>query len=149
MGITYRQADIADAGAVAAIARQSRSHFMPYLPVLHTAQEDTAFFRDVVFRECAVWIAEDGRVPVGFCAFREGWVDHLYLLPAYVGRSLGETLLNMAKDRHRFLQLWVFQQNTRAISFYLRNGFQKVRETDGSGNEEQLPDALYEWRGRS
>lgn len=40
----------------------------------------------------------------------------------------------------------VFQRNTRAISFYERNGFRMVKETDGATCEEKLPDALYEWR---
>lgn len=43
------------------------------------------------------------------------------------------------------LQLWAFQRNLRAIKFYERHGFRLVRETDGSGNEEREPDALYAW----
>ncbi len=42
--------------------------------------------------------------------------------------------------------LWVFQQNDGARRFYERHGLRLVRETDGSGNEERTPDALYEWR---
>ena len=144
--IIYRQAAPDEADAVAAIARQSRAHFLPYLPDLHSFEGDKKFYRNRVFQDCEVWVAEDDQELVGFCAFKDGWVDHLYLLPAYVGGSLGETLLNKAKNNHGFLQLWVFQRNFRAISFYERNGFQKVKETDGSSNEEQTPDALYEWR---
>lgn len=52
------------------------------------------------------------------------------------------------EDSHTIsvLQLWVFAQNVRAISFYERHGFVRVRETDGSENEEQVPDGLFEWR---
>jgi ribosomal protein S18 acetylase RimI-like enzyme len=100
----------------------------------------------MVFSECEVWVAVDNHSLVGFCAFKEGWVDHLYVLPMYVGRSFGETLLNKAKESHGLLRLWVFQRNRRAISFYERNGFHKIEETDGSSNEEKTPDALYEWR---
>lgn len=146
--ITFRQAAPDEADTVAAIARKSRAHFLPYLPDLHSFEGDRKFYRNRVFQECEVWVAEDNRELVGFCAFQEGWVDHLYLLPAYVGRSLGETLLNKAKERHGVLQLWVFQRNARAVSFYTRNGFQKIKETDGSSNEEKTPDALYEWRRR-
>ncbi|MDP0926568.1 GNAT family N-acetyltransferase [Paracoccus onubensis] len=142
----FRRALSDESDTVAAIARKSRRHFLPYLPQLHSFEDDKIFYRNSVFPECEVWVAEESQSLVGFCAFKEGWVDHLYLLPAQVGRSLGKTLLDKAKERHVFLQLWVFQRNRRAISFYERNGFQKVKVTDGSSNEERTPDALYEWR---
>ena len=141
-----RQATLRDADNVAEIARKSRKYFLPYLPDLHTLEGDKKFYRNVVFSECRVWVYQEKQELVGFCAFREDWIDHLYLLPAHVGKSLGESLVNKAKESHPFLQLMVFQRNTRAISFYKRNGFQKVKETDGSTCEEKLPDALYEWR---
>ncbi|WP_245820408.1 GNAT family N-acetyltransferase [Flavimaricola marinus] len=131
---------------MAALARVSRAHFLPYLPKLHSLEDDKKFYRNRVFSECDVWVAEDGSTIVGFCAFQVGWVDHLYLLPSHVGRSIGLSLLDKAKERHDMLQLWVFQRNVRAVNFYERNGFERVKETDGSGNEEKCPDALYEWR---
>jgi hypothetical protein len=39
----------------------------------------------------------------------------------------------------------VFQRNERARTFYERRGCHVVELTDGSGNEEREPDALYEW----
>jgi hypothetical protein len=33
-----------------------------------------------------------------------------------------------------------------ARRFYERHGLRAVRFTDGTGNEEKTPDALYEWR---
>ncbi len=135
-----------ESDAVAAIARASGARFLPYLPDLHSFEGAKRFFRNRVFSECEVWVAEENQEVVGFYAFKEGWVDHLYLLPTRVGRSIGETLLNKAKESHGLLLLWVFQRNSRAISFYERNGFQKIKETDGLANEEKTPDALYRWR---
>ena len=70
--------------------------------------------------------------------------------PVVMGRrtweSLGRALLDKAKARHGLLRLWVFQQNSRAITFYEHNGFRRIRETDGASNEENVPDALYGWR---
>lgn len=144
--INFRQASLEESDAVAAIARKSRAHFLPYLPILHSFEGDKKFYRNRVFEECDVWVIEDDQQLVGFCAFKEGWVEHLYLLPTHVGKTYGETLLNKAKENQSYLQLWVFQRNSRAINFYERNGFQKVKETDGASNEEKLPDALFEWR---
>ncbi len=38
------------------------------------------------------------------------------------------------------------RKNTPAIRFYTRRGFCLGELSDGSGNEEREPDALYEWR---
>lgn len=143
---TFRRATLRDSDTVAAVARASREHFLPFLPKLHSMEGDRKYYRHKVFGECEVWLAEDRGQVVGFCAFKAGWLEHLYLLPAHVGLSLGESLLNEAKDRNAILQLWVFRQNIRAISFYERNGFRRIGETDGRSNEEGLPDALYEWQ---
>ena len=87
-----------------------------------------------------------GRRRSGYCAFRDGWVEHLYVDPAAQGRGLGSALLNQAMVGQSHLKLWAFQKNTLAIRFYSRRGFRLVELTDGSGNVEREPDALYEWR---
>lgn len=88
-----RRANLADADAVAEVARYSRKHFLRYLPELHTLDEDKVFFRTVVFQENDVWLAEDENEVAGFCAFKNGWLDHLYVLPSHVGKRLGARLL--------------------------------------------------------
>nr|WP_283949779.1 GNAT family N-acetyltransferase [Limobrevibacterium gyesilva] len=119
------------------------------MPDLHTPEEDLWFFRERVFRDCAVWVSEANGID-GFCAFRAGWVDHLYVHPDRHAQGLGSALLGQAMTAHRQLKLWVFQKNLRAIRFYEAHGFRLVRKTDGEDNEEHEPDALYEWRrGRS
>jgi ribosomal protein S18 acetylase RimI-like enzyme len=94
-----------------------------------------------------VWVAAlDGRV-VGFAALREAHLDHLYVHPDYHGRGVGTALLHEAlRHRPEGVLLWVFQQNAQARRFYERRGFILLRETDGRGNEERTPDALYEWK---
>ena len=144
--INFRQAALNESDRVALVARTSRANFLPYLPKLHSIEDENRFYRDRVFPECSVWVAEENQELVGFCAFKDGWVEHLYMHPDYVGKAIGKTLLEKAKHNNAHLQLWVFQKNTRAISFYERNGFRLIRETDGASNEEKLPDALYEWR---
>lgn len=116
--LILRQATQEDADTVATVARTSLEHFLPYLPDLYSLDADKDFYRRVVFAECEVWVYERNQEIVGFCAFQEDWIDQLYFLPTYVGRGLGKALLNKAKTRHPFLQLIVFQRNTRAISFY-------------------------------
>jgi GNAT superfamily N-acetyltransferase len=119
---------------------------LPYLPELHAADEDLGFFRDHVFAQCEVWVAEAGAVD-GFIAFRTGWVDHLYVRADRQHQGLGKALLAVAMKNNTSLRLWVFQRNTVAIRFYRAHGFREIECTDGSGNEEREPDMLMEWTG--
>jgi putative acetyltransferase len=138
-----RRARSEESDAVAALHRLSRESAMPFMRGLHTVEEDRAFFRDRVFTECEVWVAEHGNTLVGMCAFRPGWLDHLYVHPAHHGSGIGTTLLRKALAANDVLYLWVFQSNEKATRFYERHGFTLLRTTDGSHNEERHPDALY------
>jgi GNAT superfamily N-acetyltransferase len=69
----------------------------------------------------------------------------LYVLPQAQGDHVGTKLLQIAQDSFSRLHLWTFQRNLRARRFYEARGFALVRETDGAGNEEKEPDALYLW----
>jgi putative acetyltransferase len=82
---------------------------------------------------------------IGIIAFRADWIDQLYVLPRAQRRGVGTQLLQIAQTRFPRLQLWTFQRNAPARRFYERRGFVLVEETDGAGNEEKEPDALYLW----
>ena len=119
---------------------------LPFLPDLHTPDEVRAYFQDHVFPDNEVWVAEQDGVLIGYAARGDGWLNHLYVHPDYQGRGVGDVLLAKAMDGVDELQLWAFQQNTRARLFYEKRGFMLVELTDGSGNMEKTPDARYEWR---
>ncbi|WP_346772374.1 GNAT family N-acetyltransferase [Chelativorans sp. AA-79] len=128
----------------AIILRTAFDERLPWLAGLHTPEEDRSFFRDRVFAECEVWGAIGSGI-VGFIAFREGWIDHLYILPKHRGKGAGDALLKSAKAASPSLQLWTFQKNAIARQFYEARGFRAIRETDGDDNEEREPDVLYRW----
>ena len=121
-----------------------RSACLPFLPDLHTPDEDLQFFRGTVFAQCEVWIAAGDAID-GFIAFREGWVDHLYVRPERQREGIGTVLLAQAMQTHPLLRLWTFQRNETAIRFYSARGFREIERTDGSRNEEREPDILFEW----
>ncbi|MFC5418861.1 GNAT family N-acetyltransferase [Bosea eneae] len=131
---------------VAAVHRASFDERLPWLAGLHTPEEDRAYFRNVVFEECEVWGTLEGSMLTGFIAFRAGWIDQLYVLPAYQGQGVGSALLDVAQRRCSELNLWTFQRNAIARRFYERHGFMAAELTDGSRNEEREPDIRYIWR---
>ena len=145
-GIRIRAARADDAEAVADAFIPSLES-LTFLPVLHTHDEDRGFIREVVFVRNEVWVAEeDGRI-VGFTALSQDVLEHLYVHPDAQGRGAGSALLATAKEqRPAGFSFWVFQENEQARRFYEARGCRVVKFTDGSGNEEQTPDALYEWR---
>lgn len=143
--LLVRRARDDESDAVAALFRVSRETAMPYLPKLHTAQEDCAFFGERVFAECDVWVAERDGTLAGFCAFRAGWVDQLYVHPAHQRNGIGRSLLQKAKEANEKLRLWAFQRNVAARRFYESQGFRIAQTTDGRDNEEREPDMLLIW----
>lgn len=139
--IKRRPATPEEALPVAELFTHTRRTCMAYLPPLHTADEDRAWMRDVVFEGCDVWVAElDGRL-AGFVAVEGEWLAHLYVHPDLHNRGAGTALLDKARELSpRGFWLWVFQQNAQARRFYEKHGLELVRVTDGAGNEERVAD---------
>ena len=131
--------------AAATVHRASLDLVLPWLKGLHTPDQDRWFYREQVFATCEAWGVFDGAVLTGIIAFREGWIEQLYVLPEAQGRGAGSALLQVAQRAFDRLQLWTFQRNTAARRFYQARGFTLVEETDGARNEEKEPDARYLW----
>jgi ribosomal protein S18 acetylase RimI-like enzyme len=138
-----REASETDIADIVSVFRSSRAERMPYLPSLHSKEEDENYFKGL-FQDHTIVVAGEERV-IGFCVYKEGWIDHLYILPEFQGKGVGSMLLNKAKEANDTLQLWVFQKNKDAVKFYESKGFRLAEETDGSANEEKEPDARYVW----
>ena len=141
-----RRATAADAQAIAIVHRAAMRTSLAFLPELHTAEEDQRFFAERFLPGNEVWVADDGGRIEGYVGFDPDWVHHLYVHPDAQGQSIGPQLLALAMADGRPRRLWTFQQNDRARRFYEKRGFVLLELTDGSGNEEKTPDALYEWR---
>ncbi len=140
-----RQLKLDDMDAAARVVRTAFDQALPSLAGLHTPEEDQWFFRERVFETCEVWGAFDGAAMRGIIAFREGWIDQLYVLPTAQRRGAGKDLLQVAQNAFDRLQLWTFQRNAPTRRFYEARGFALIQQTDGARNEEKEPDALYLW----
>ena len=146
-----RRARADDAARLALILRTAIRVAVPGLPELHTPDEDRWFIGRVVLPNEETWVAERDGAVVGFASLgkRDGadFLQHLYVAPEAQRRGVGTALIEKAMERRpRGFRLWVFQRNEGARRFYEKHGLTLVEVTDGAGNEEKEPDALYEWR---
>jgi GNAT superfamily N-acetyltransferase len=129
-----------DAAEVAVVFAASRRAAMPWLPVLHTPDEDLAFFEAEVASSTGWGVFEEDRL-IGFALARDGWLNHLYVEPDRRGGGVGSALLaRVLEDSPSGVDLWAFERNESALAFYAHRGFEVVERTDGSANEEREPD---------
>ena len=140
-----RSAETSDANQIAQLHRLARSVSMPWLPAIHSPEEDLTFFSENVLPNETVRLIEFQDVMAGFIAFRGEWLNHLYVHPDYWGQGFGSLLLEDAKAASDQLQLWTFQRNIAARSFYKWHQFTEVERTDGAKNEERTPDVRMVW----
>lgn len=142
--ITLRPAENADAAALGGLFTASRA-LLTFLPALHSPQEDAAFITRHVLPVCRVTVAAAEGTVVGFIAESPAWIEHLYVAPEAIAGGVGSKLLEAAKGRQLQLDLWCFDANLRGRRFYEARGFLVAERTDGSRNEERLPDIRYRW----
>jgi ribosomal protein S18 acetylase RimI-like enzyme len=116
-----------------------------WMPVLHTREEDEGFVADLLGTH-RVRVARNGADRLGFLARQGGRVQALHVAAGARGLGIGKALLDELKAAEFEIDLWTFAANQRALAFYRREGFAEVTRTDGSGNEEGLPDVRLIWR---
>lgn len=145
-GLSIRTARTSDVPRIATVFREARAAAMPWLPVLHSSSEELEFFGRAVEAHAAyVAVLDDRVVGVAVVDRHEHLLEHLYLDPALRRRGVGTRLLDHARAEHGGpLQLWCFTDNRAARAFYAARGARELYETDGSGNEERLPDVRLE-----
>lgn len=132
---------------IARLYRHSRDVCLPFLPNFHSPEDDLRFFTRKVFAEQNLYVGTQKGVLVGMMSLVPGWVEQLYLHPRYLGLGYGSQLLSFAKAwSNGELKLWCFEQNVGGCAFYDKHGFVEIERTDGSDNEEKMPDILFKWR---
>lgn len=151
MRVELRPATLDDASVVADVYLRSRKELVAFAPLARSDDDvrDYVGGRLIPLGQTTVAVV-DGQV-VGLMAVSRtdgvGWIEHLYLHPAWVRRGIGTRLLEQARRQlSPPIRLYTFQDNHAARAFYERHGFVAIAYGDGSGNEERCPDVLYEWR---
>lgn len=147
-----RPARITDAAAIADIFLTSRKAHLPYAPSKRDDETIRRWVAEELVPGGGVKVADGGGEVLGFIAVRDAgdarWIDHLYVRPDHTGRGVGSWLIGEAILRLAApVRAWCFQQNDGARRFYAQWEFAEVKLTDGSENEEGVPDVLLERGG--
>ena len=74
--------------------------------------------------QAIVYVYEDNQEIWGFIGLNDEYVEGIFVSDEMQSQGIGKLLLNYAKDKQSKLFLNVYQKNTRAISFYQREGFE-------------------------
>lgn len=117
------------------------TEWMPNVHSLEDMQGYGAWLIEV--SDVTVALVEDK--VVGFMSLQNSDIQALYLSPEYREFGIGRKLLDSAKSQATDLGLWTFQANIKARRFYLSNSFIEDKRSDGSGNDEKLPDVHFVW----
>lgn len=140
-------ASLSHVGQIFDIFEKARGE-MTYLPDIHTSEETQVFINNLV-KSGGVLVAKEHSGVVGFVHAKNGWVNHLYVDPAFQNQGVGKALLEEVKKQNpNGLNLWVFEENVNGIKFYEREGFELVekRGKAQADNEEGLSDRKYCWK---
>ncbi len=74
--------------------------------------------------QATVYVYEDKQEIQGFIGLNNEYIEGIFVSAEMQSQGIGKILLNYVKGKRNKLILNVYQKNTRAISFYQREGFE-------------------------
>lgn len=80
----------------------------------------------------------------GFIGMNEEHIEGIFVKAEMRSNGIGKALLNFAKTKKERLSLNVYQKNSRAVSFYEREGF--IIKEEGLDEETGEKDFLMTWK---
>lgn len=89
-----------------------------------------------MMRQSEIYVWEEQNEILGFAGLQEDYLAGIFVQREARGRGIGKKLLDACKACRPQLTLHVYQKNQNACRFYLREGFQILKqETDEENNE--------------
>ncbi len=83
--------------------------------------------REVYLPGSETWVIEADGNPAGFFCLSGNVLAAIFVTASEQGSGLGSRLIERAKELRENLELTVYKENPRAVSFYQKHGF-SVRE---------------------
>lgn len=90
-----------------------------------------------------VYVYEKEKKIQGFIGCNQGYIAGIFILEGQQSKGIRKQLLNTIKKVYPKVRLKVYSLNQKAVSFYLREGFEIIKqETDKSTNQKEY---IMEW----
>ena len=91
------------------------------------------------FNDFQVFCLVNGKVILGFIGVADMKIEMLFLDPKYFGQGLGQKLLHFAVKKLNADKVDVNEQNSKAVKFYHRFGFEIFERTDKDDQGSNYP----------
>lgn len=90
--------------------------------------------------QAEVYVCEENREIKGFIGINGEYIEGIFVSDKNQSQGIGKRLLDYIKNKKFGLALRVYQKNTRAISFYQREGLEIKREDldEATGEKEYV-----------
>lgn len=126
--------------------RISKEKALGFKDEIHSLEDHVHFVTNHLVKTNSVYLAVEKLTDevIGIIAFDSSSVNQLYIDIDFQNKQIGSALLAIAlKNCKDNLQLYTFEVNAQAQSFYEKHGF-KIVSRGSCDNEENMPDILYE-----
>lgn len=97
--------------------------------------------------DAEVYVCEKQRELQGFIGLMDNYVAGIFVKEEYQSEGIGKALLDYVKTEKEELALHVYEKNERAVKFYLREGFVKVKEQIEEESQEQECEMRWRYDG--
>ena len=89
--------------------------------------------------DATIFVYEEGNVILGFIGLTENYIAGIFVDANSQSQGIGKALLDHVKKSSSQLLLQVYKKNSRAVRFYIREGFAVLNEqTDEHTGETEL-----------
>ncbi|WP_455497386.1 GNAT family N-acetyltransferase [Coprobacter sp.] len=97
-----------------------------------------------ILPETEIYVADQEGQIVGFIGLDNNYIAGIFICEYMQSQSIGKQLLYIAKNKYPTLQLHVYKENLRAVTFYKKQNFiiKQSRIDTNTGKEE----FLMEWK---
>lgn len=102
-------------------------------------EEIKALVQTINFIDFQVFFLTNEKMVLGFVGVLNKKIEMLFLDPQYFGQGLGQKLLSFAVKELNADRLDVNEQNTKAVKFYQKFGFQTFERTDKDEQGKNYP----------
>jgi len=107
--------------------------------------ESESIVRNVYIPQSETWVYQHQDKMVGFISVLDSlFIGALFVSEPFIGKGMGQSLMEHVKEIYPSLSLEVYQKNQRAVHFYHRQGF-RIEESAWQ-NETRHPTCIMSWQ---